>query len=173
MQLNLNHFIDSSVSVLSPTSDRISDTSSTSSLAASELMVAKAPLPLGCIQQDDKKQIPDLPPYSVQPPLPMPAIRGARGGRGNRSKANRANAQVNSDIQQHHQAPPYMTGGMPPYPGYGGFPGQQIPGMAPGMQGFPSNSMMQPGAGMMPQINPAQFSTSQYPPGLGGQFPPL
>ncbi|XP_065666674.1 SWI/SNF complex subunit SMARCC2 isoform X3 [Hydra vulgaris] len=163
----------SSVSVLSPTSDRISDNSSTSSLVANELMVAKTPLPLGCIQQDEKKQISDLPPYSVPPPLPIPAVRGARGGRGSRSKANRANAQVNNDIQQHHPSAPYLTGGMPPYPGYGGFPGQQIPGMAPGMQGFPPNSMMQPGAGMMPQINPSQFSSGQYPPGLNSQFPPL
>jgi len=144
----------------------------------SELLTAKAPMPLSNVQEE-KKSVPELPPYGSQPPPPMPTSGGGGGSSSSSSNRNRnrnrnrnnRNNQNNNEMQQQqqqqqqqHQA--YMAG-MSPYQGYGGFPGQQMPGMGPGMgpmQGFNPNPMMQPGGGMMPNINPAQF-----PP--GSQFP--
>jgi len=149
------------LSILSPVQPKPEPSTSTDSgptnIIPSELLTAKAPMPLSNVQEE-KKSVPELPPYANQPP-PMPTTTGrGRGGRGRGGRGSRS-TQNNTDMQ--HQA--YMAG-MSPYSGYGGFPGQQMPGMGPCMQGFNPNAMMQPGAGMMPNINPSQF-----PP--GSQFP--
>ena len=151
------------LSILSPVQPKPEPSTSTESgqltSTSTELLTAKAPMPLSNVQEE-KKSVAELPPYAAQPP-PMPTSAGrGRGGRGRGSRGNRSNPN-NTDMQ--HQA--YMAG-MSPYSGYGGFPGQQMPGMGPCMQGFNPNPMMQPGGGMMPNINPAQF-----PP--GSQFPSM
>jgi len=176
-QLTLARSGAPSLSILSPVDSKssTSDGPITGS-TASELLTAKAPIQLSNAQEE-KKIMPELPPYPAQPP-PMPTPTSGRGrgrgrGRGSRNSHNAqsnaaaaAQAQAQADLQ--HQA--YMQGNLP-YSGYGGFPGQQIPGMAPGMQGYQPN-MMQPGANMMPQMNPAQFPPQgQFPP--QSQFPPM
>ncbi|XP_057293184.1 SWI/SNF complex subunit SMARCC2-like isoform X2 [Hydractinia symbiolongicarpus] len=154
-----------SLSVLSPMEPKRDLTSSGSpAVTAAELLTAKAPVPLNNAQEE--KKIPELPPYAAQPP-PMPTSTGRGRNRGGRGRGGHGRGgQNNTDAM--HQA--YMAN-MPPYSGYAGFPGQQMAGMAPGMQGFQPNPMMQAGAGMMPNMNPAQFPAGQFPP--GGQFPPM
>lgn len=157
------------LSILSPVQPKpepsLASDTGPSSITPTELLTAKAPMPLSNVQEE-KKSVPDLPPYGAQPP-PMPTSGGGGSSssrsRSNRSKGSRSNRNNQNNNEMQHQA--YMAG-MSPYSGYGGFPGQQMPGMPgmPGMQGFNPNPMMQPGGGMMPNINPAQF-----PP--GSQFP--
>ena len=156
------------LSVLSPVETKsihalTSESTPAAVVTTTELLTAKAPIPLSNAQEE-KKHLPELPPYAAQPP-PMPTNTGR--GRGGRSRGRGRGNQSTPDLQ--HQ--PYMSN-MPPYSGFSGFPGQQMPAMGPGgMQAFQPNPMMQPGAGMMPQMNPAQFPTGQFPP--GGQFPPM
>ena len=159
-----------------------------------ELLTAKAPMPLSSAhaqQQDDKSKPPELPPYGLvqqappptqmQPTPPPPTTTKSRSR--SRGKSSRANAQQQQqqqqaqqqqqqvDLQQQQQHQAFMSN-LPPYTGYPpGFPGQQMPPGIPGMQGFP-NPMMQ-GGNMMPNLNQGQFAPGQFPPGPGGQFPPM
>jgi len=186
----LQHQMTAVRSVLSPLESKVNGSQIASSggppsISAAELLTAKGPVPLGNAQ-DEKKQIHDLPSYAAQPPpmpTPTPTGRGrgrgrGRGSRGGRNAQQRAEQQQQQQQQQQnnpseadvalqqHQA--YMAANIP-YSGYGGFTAQQIPGMAPGVPAFQPNPMMQPGAGMMPNMNPAQFPGGQFPP--GSQFP--
>lgn len=153
------------LSILSPVQPKPEPSSASESgpnnMIPSELLTAKAPMPLSNVQEE-KKNVPEMTSYPNQPP-PMPPTPNRGGNRGGRNRGGRGNRNNQNNTDMQHQA--YMAG-MSPYSGYGGFPGQQIPGMGPGMgmQGFNPNAMMQPGGGMMPNINPAQ-----YPP--GSQFP--
>lgn len=175
------HIGGPSLSILSPVDTKTLASSTDHPLpnSTAELLTAKAPMPLGNVQEE-KKQMPELPPYPAQPPpIPTPPTsgRGRSRGRGRSSRGSHggqnnaaavAAAAAAADMQHQHQA---YLGNLPPYSGYGGYPPQQIPGMAAGMQGFPTNPMMQPGANMMSQMNPSQFPSGQFPP--GNQFPSI
>jgi len=181
------------LSVLSPLDpakgDSQPDASTTGVQSTSgELLTAKAPMPLS-IAQEDKSKPPELPPYGAvpqqvqAPPAPMntppPVTKGRSRGRGKGRASQSANVaqqqqqQQQQDMQQQqqqqHQA---FMGNLPPYSGYTGFPGNQMPPGMPGMQGFQPNPMMQ-GGNMMPNLNQGQFPPGQFPPGAGGQFPPM
>lgn len=165
--------------------------------SGAELLTAKAPMPLGSAHaQDDKSKPPELPPYGIVQqqqqqqvppaamPTPPPSTTTKSRSRARGNKASRANAaaqqqqqqqqqhqQVDMQQQQQQQHQAFM-GNLPPYSGYPGFPGQQMPPGMPGMpQGFP-NPMMQ-GGNMMPNLNQGQFAPGQFPPGPGGQYPPM
>ncbi|XP_066934633.1 SWI/SNF complex subunit SMARCC1-like [Clytia hemisphaerica] len=181
------------LSVLSPLDPAKGDTQPDASTTgvqstSGELLTAKAPMPLSSAQEDKSKP-PELPPYGAvpqqvqAPPAPMntppPVTKGRSRGRGKGRASQSTNVaqqqqqQQQQDMQQQqqqqHQA---FMGNLPPYSGYTGFPGNQMPPGMPGMQGFQPNPMMQ-GGNMMPNLNQGQFPPGQFPPGAGGQFPPM
>merc|ERR1719285_641453 len=92
------------LSILSPVQPKSEPSASSETGAASntptELLTAKAPMPLSNVQ-GEKKTVPELPPYAAQP-QPMPTSSGSSSSRSrsnrNRSRSNNSrNNQSNTE----------------------------------------------------------------------------